>query len=247
MMHCYLSADGGLQRGPTTPLLTNADLVNDISENYIHEADERLGLWGSSEVRNLAIGLLVLYAFRRMPGVKTIGELDAVLGVACRGNFVAEVTELEQLIQDFSTPTKVTAAVKRRKQDVWKKHDDLISFGSESNAVVAADRALCFCFAHRKRWNGLRRYMSAGLHLKELRDWILGREGPDRADIIRQLCLQAPTRFGVSRNEVTLKRPDPGLGCNAAGMQDAAPTELQESLFRPAWSGNAQKRMRRLR
>ncbi|NQT84582.1 site-specific DNA-methyltransferase [bacterium] len=203
----------------------------DISEGYIREANERLGLWANGEIGNLALGLLIEYAFRRKPGGKTIGELDAFLSVACRGDFVGEVTELDKVVRELAAPERVTSQVKRRKQEVWKKHDALIRFGNGSKAVVAADRALCFCFAHRKRWNGLRRYLSAGLLLKELREQFLGREERDRADTVRQLCLHAPTRFHVSSNRVELKRVDPGLGCNIAGVENASPDQLQQALF----------------
>lgn len=203
----------------------------DVSRSYVSEAEERLGLWAKDEVWNLALGLLVLYMFQRKPGVKTIRELDAFLCLACRGGFTRELAELEQLVGELAAPPRVTGATKRAKQQLWKKYDELVRCDNPPNPIVAADRALCFCFAHRKRWNGLRRYLSAGLCLKQLRESILGLEERDRAEMIRRLCVQAPTRFGLSGNDVTLKRVDAGLGCNASGTRNGVAGQLQQAVF----------------
>jgi adenine-specific DNA-methyltransferase len=51
----------------------------DISQAYIREADERLGLWTRGETWNLALGILVLCAFHRKVSARSVAELDAVL------------------------------------------------------------------------------------------------------------------------------------------------------------------------
>jgi len=203
----------------------------DISESYVREADERLGLWANGEARNLALGLLVLYMFQKRRGVKTAAELDAFLCAACQRRKPRGLVELDELAQELAAPPRVTRAIKLRKQELWKRCDQLINCDNPPDPIVAADRALSFCFAHRKRWNGVRRYLSAGLHLTKLREEILGREQRERAELIRELCLEAPTRFGVSGNQVTLKRADAGLGCNTSGTQNLAPGEFQRVLF----------------
>jgi DNA modification methylase len=203
----------------------------DISQAYVREADERLGLWTRGEARNLALSILVLYAFAKRPGAKSVAELDAVLSLACRGGQSREIPELQEQVQELAPPTTATAAIKRRKQDLWKKYDNLIQRGDQSHPMVLADRALCFCYAHRRRCNGIRRCLSAGLLLRQLSEQMLERAEGDRADFIRQLCLGAPTRFTLQGNQVALRRADPGLGCNAAWAEGTPARELQQHLL----------------
>ncbi len=137
----------------------------DISKNYVREADERLGLWASSEEHNLALGLIVLYGFQRKAGVRTVEESAKLLAIACRGGAPREVYQLERIVADLCASSKVTPTAKRQKQQFWKKYDQLMASGDASDPIIASDRALCFCFAHRKRWNGVKRWLSAGLLL----------------------------------------------------------------------------------
>jgi adenine-specific DNA-methyltransferase len=203
----------------------------DISQAYIREADERLGLWTRGELWNLALGILVLYAFGRRPGAKSVAELDKVFCLVCRNGRAAEVLELRERVQELLAPSGDTAAIKRRKQDLWKKYDELIRRGDRSHPMVVADQALCFCFAHRRRWNGVRRSLSAGLLLKELSEQIMAKGERERAHLIRLLCLGAPTRFRLHGSQIELRRADPGLGCNAARAEAAATEELQRVMF----------------
>ncbi len=203
----------------------------DVSHPYIQEAEERLGLWARGEILNLALGILVLYAFDRTTSARSLSELDAVLSLACRGGGSREIPELEEQVQELAAPTAVTAAVKRRKQDLWKKYDALIQRGDTLHPMVLADRALSFCYAHRRRWNGVRRCLSAGLLLSQLREKMLARAESDRTELIRQLCLGCPTRFALLANQVALKRADPGLGCSTAWAPQPAPREPHQMLL----------------
>ncbi len=203
----------------------------DISRAYVQEADERLGLWTGGETWNLALGILVLCAFDRRVGARSLTELDAALSLACRGGRSREIGELQEQVQELSAPTTVTAGVKRRKQALWKKYDDLVRDGDPSHPMVLADQALCFCYAHRRRWNGTKRCLSSGLLLKQLSEETLGRAESDRADLIRRLCLGAPTRFAVLGNRIALKRPDPGLGCNAVWADGTSERHVQQLLL----------------
>ena len=199
----------------------------DISQAYIGEADQRLGLWTRGEVWNLALGILVLYAFAKRPGAKSVAELDKVLCLVCRNGRAREVMELREQVQELVAPSGDTAVLKRRKQDLWKKYDELIRRGERSHPMVLADRALCFCFAHRRRWNGVRRCLSAGLLLNQLGEEVLSREERSRAELIQQLCIGAPTRFALFETRIELKSPNPGLGCNAAAGEGATPKQQQ--------------------
>lgn len=203
----------------------------DVSQAYIREADERLGLWAWGEVWNLALGILVLYGYGRRPGAKSLGELDKILCLVCGDGRLREALDLEREVQELAASVKETASLKRRKQELWKKYELLLHRDQPSHPMVLADKALCFCFAHRRRWNGVRRCLSAGLLLMQLREELLSREEGDRVELVRQLCFGSPTRFALLGNLVELKSVNPGLGCNAA-WGDGTPTKnLQQVMF----------------
>ena len=203
----------------------------DVSQAYIREADERLGLWTWGEVWNLALGILVLYGFGKRPGAKSIAELDKVLCLVCGDGRVREAIDLERQVQELAAPVNETASLKRRKQELWKEYDQLLHRDLPSHPMALADRALCFCFAHRRRWNGVRRCLSAGVLLRQLGEEVLSREEASRVELIRQLCLGSPTRFAPLGNLIELKSVNPGLGCNAAWAGGTAPKDLQQVMF----------------
>jgi hypothetical protein len=151
--------------------------------------------------------------------------------LACRGGRSRAIRELQEQVQGLGAPGPLGVTAKRCKRELWKKYDELIRRGDPSDPMVLADRALSFCYAHRRRWNGVRRCLSAGLVLRQLSNEILARTDSDRADLIRQICLGAPTRFALVGQRIALKRTDPGLGCNAVWTHELTPTQPQPMLF----------------
>ena len=168
----------------------------EISGEYLREADERLRLWGTSEAENLAIGLIVRHAFRGRAGSRPLqavaGALDAHVP---RVVPLARVRELEASCAEILAAPRVTKAIKHRKRVLWERNDEFIVAGDESDPIIAADRALSFCYGHRSKWNGVRRVLSAGQALHALRNSIDGAGGADR--YVESLCAAAHTRFNV--------------------------------------------------
>lgn len=203
----------------------------DVSQAYIREADERLGLWAQGEVWNLALGILILYGFGKRPGAKSVAELDKVLCLVCGDRRVREVIDLDRQVQELAAPLNETASLKPRKQELWKEYDQLLHRDQPSHPMALADRALCFCFAHRRRWNGIRRCLSAGLLLKQLAEELLSSEEASRVELIRELCSGSPTRFALTGNLIELKSVTPGLGCAAAWAEGPPPRDLQQVMF----------------
>jgi len=186
----------------------------EISEPYANEANERLGLWASREVDNLALGIIVIYGFRRKLGTLALGELQMLLEAAGAGGFEARLRDVQNAVAEIVTANRVTRSLKRRKYELWEKYDHLIDDYDPTDPIIAADQALSFCFAHRKRWNGVKRYLSAGLVLRDLCEEVLGVSEQRRRAFLRDLCAGAPTRFRLSRTSVELLRTDSGLGCD---------------------------------
>jgi adenine-specific DNA-methyltransferase len=202
----------------------------EITEQYINEADNRLRLWGASEVENLAIGLLVKYAFHGQTETKPLRYLvDALsIHVLDKGK-QTDLRVLRSLVEEILGASRVTAAIKRRKAETWERYDDVIRSRDESDEIITADRSLAFCYAHRKHWNGVRRYLTAGTLLEKLRSAITRAGGPE--DYIQQLCQTADRRFRIERRNVECLSVDPGLGCGEVVKNVATRAEPQAELF----------------
>jgi len=207
---------------------------SDLSEQYASEADERLRLWGASETENLAIGLLVKYGFHSRPGQESRKTLADVLDMHIGGSDLdRELCDLEAQVSQVLLAERVTKSVKAKKQELWQVYDEIIEAGDESQEILAADRALAFCYAHRSRWNGVRRYLSAASLLREAKKEI-GSFGSTH-EFVGNLISRATGRFRSEGRSVECLRVDPGLGCNGiARPPSRASTEKEvgEMLFK---------------
>ena len=202
----------------------------EISEEYIREADTRLRMWGWSEVENLALGLLVKYGFHGRTGTKPLRYLSDVLGIyASRNGLPDDYVGLQLVVGEILNAQRVTKTVKARKQRLWEEYDRIIDHRDESDEVIAADRALNFCYAHRKQWNGVRRYLTAGRHLAELQGAINSAGGTE--DFVASLCRRANARFQIRGRQVRCLRTDPGLGCNEQPKARQPESSQQEIVF----------------
>ncbi len=206
----------------------------EISEQYLDEADQRLRLWRSSEAENLAIGLLVKYGFHSRAGKEPRSRLAKQLGgFLKRKECQAEIRRLRGQIEEITDAPRVTRALKDRKTQLWEYYDKVVEAGDESKEIIAADRALGFCFAHRHRWNGLRRYLTAAEGLLALQDAIDAAPSVDR--YMDDLCEGADTRFKVLSRDIECLRPDPGLGCNGETRPSKARRQEKRDQM-PLWA-----------
>ncbi len=200
----------------------------EISQQYVQESDTRLRMWGCSEVENLAIGLLVKYAFHGRADTKPLRYLADVLQIyVSKNGLPADYIALQIAAGEIATAQRVTKSVKLRKQELWEKYDRIVDQREESNEIIAADRALAFCYAHRKRWNGVRRYLSAGGVLAELGAAMNAASGAER--FVADICRKANARFELVGRQVKCLRTDAGLGCNER-MTTPAPERYQEEM-----------------
>lgn len=192
----------------------------EISSSYIEEADQRLRLWAPSEVGNLAFGLLVKHGFANEPSKQSKSKLAQSLGNRRQTDTAIRrrLRELQAEVKEVREAERVTRSIKDRKEQLWAKYDAILAAGDVEDDIIAADSSLCFCFAHRRRWNGVRRYMSAAETLLRLRTEIEG--SPSVESYLTDLCVQADTRFAVLGRSIECLRVDPGLGCNG-GKQPA--------------------------
>jgi len=205
----------------------------EISDQYVSEGRRRLGMWGHSEPMNLAIGLLVKYVYHRQAGSHGVRSAGEYLASAISGEEASrKVRELEDQIQRIAEAQRVTRAVKEEKQKLWARYDEVIDAGDEGDQVVAADRALSFCFAHRRRWNGLRRYLDAARQMNALFKEIRENGGAER--YLKQLAQSTPERFRLDGSRLHCLCVDAGLGCNgsASAKKQREPSEPETlSLF----------------
>ncbi|MCH8151447.1 MAG: site-specific DNA-methyltransferase [Planctomycetes bacterium] len=190
-------------------------LACEISEKYARQSDSRLRMWGSSHAENLAIGLLVQYAFHGRKGSKPIRYLaDVLQGYAAKDDLPRDHAALEEAARVILGAERVTKVIKLQKQKLWVKYDRIIADRKVIDELSAADRGLAFCYGHRKRWNGVRRYLTAGRALIDLRTAIDDAGGTSR--FVRSICRKANARFLIDGQQVRCLRTDPGLGCNGA-------------------------------
>jgi adenine-specific DNA-methyltransferase len=202
----------------------------EIVDQYLRDADRRLRLWAPFELENLAVGLLVKYGFHAQPESKPIRYLIDVLNIHVMEKRRSPLLlELQSAVEEIRTASRVTPSIKRRKAELWERFDRLIRASDESDAIIAADRSLAFGFAHRKQWNGVRRYLSAGVLLENLRHRIEKVDGPER--FIELLCHEADERFRIERRNVRCLSSDPGLGCAEAGLRPSTHSIQEEQLF----------------
>jgi len=205
-------------------------LGSEIAEQYIIEADTRLRLWSWSEVENLAVGLLVKYAFHGRTDTKAVRYLVDVLSIHVldRGK-KSDLRTLRSLVDEILNAPRVTSAIKRRKAETWERYDHIIRQRDEADEIIAADRSLSFCYAHRKHWNGVRRYLTAGKLLEQLRSQIVKVGGPEA--FIERLCATADRRFRIRRRNVECLCSDSGLGCGEAIDHLPTPRRQERQLF----------------
>lgn len=196
----------------------------DISEQYLAEADRRLKAWGNSQVQNLAIGLMVSYGWHGQPGSKGLRQLADLLQMFCMSPGTdRKVKAFQRRVDEVLRAERVSKAVKLQKQEIWMELDALMRDGHESDEVVAADRALGFCYAHRRQWNGVRRFLSAADALRELSDRVSDRHGAE--GLVREVCRVAEGRFALDGRSVACSSADAALGCNGT----ATPKRRAES------------------
>lgn len=185
----------------------------ELSEEYAAEADTRLRLWGRSEIENLVLGLMIKYAFHGREGTKSVQQISELLRLFTAADALAAVwTALRGDVEEIVRAPRVTKTIKRKKQDIWEQYDNMLESGNEGNEIIAADRALCYCYAHRRRWNGIRRVLSASSLLIRLGE-LISKKG-EAEKLVRKVCRVASTRFDVHAHSIDCKRVDPGLGCN---------------------------------
>ncbi len=211
-------------------------LGSEISDQYLAEADQRLRLWCPTEAENLAVGLLVKYVFHSRNGKASASKAALILdGFLSRSKLKSEIQRINEVVKEVIEAPRVTKALKARKDEIWRKYDSLIDAGDESSEIIAADRALAFCFAHRRRWNGLRRYLSAAQGLAALQ--AAAEEAPSLERYVKDLCQCASARFRTQGNTIECMRPDPGLGCNGESQPARSP-RAEESDQMPLWDGD---------
>lgn len=186
---------------------------SEISEAYIHEADERLRLWRPSEVENLALGLLIRFGFGLQVGKRSKTSLAQSLGgYLSQGNVIRrQLRTLAKSAEEIRQAPRVTRALKDRKEELWREYDRLFGGADLANNVVAADLALGFCFAHRRRWNGIRRFLTAAEGLLQLQAVVDSAKSVEH--YIDDLCAGADVRFRAVGKSIECMRADPGLGC----------------------------------
>lgn len=202
----------------------------EITEQYIKEADKRLRLWAGSEVDNLAIGLLVKYVFLGQTETRPLRYLVDALSIHVLDNGKqTDLVALRSLVEEILGASRVTSAIKRRKAETWERYDEIIHGRDESDEMITADRSLAFCYAHRKHWNGVRRYLTAGALLEKLRTAITNMGGPE--SYIEQLCQRADGRFKIHRRNVECLSTDQGLGCGEVVKSARRRSEPQGELF----------------